>query len=87
MKAIGKFFETKTNKLGQNFYGEFPGEYEREASLFFEENYPEILDELSFHESSWCDLMTDEDGKIYAVAAEDSLSAGNAKAVLVEIEM
>lgn len=85
MKAIGRIFETKVNQLEMNFYGDFPGEHEWEASLFFEENYPEILNELSWDENSWCDLMIDEDGKIYAVAAEDSLSAENAKAVFVEM--
>ena len=86
MKAIGKFFETKVNRLEMNFYG-FPGEHEWEATEFFQENYPEVIMELSWDENSWSDIMVDECGKTYAVIAEDSLSAGNAKAVLVEIEM
>lgn len=87
MKAIGRIFETKVNQLEMNFYGDFPGEYEGQATAFFQENYPEVIMGLSWDENSWSDIMVDEDGKIYAVAAEDSLSAGNAKAVFVEIEM
>lgn len=87
MKAKAKPMWGWTNSLGLNPLGEFPGEYEREASLFFEENYPEILNELSLDESSWCDIMRDLKGSLYAVIGEDSLSAECAKAVFVEIEM
>lgn len=86
MEAIGKFEWGWTNSLGLNPLGDFAGEYELEASLFWE-NYPEILKELSLDESSWCDVMVDNDGNTYAVIGEDSLSAAFAKAVIVRVEM
>lgn len=42
MKAIGKFKWGWTNSLELNPLGDFACEYEREASLFWE-NYTEIL--------------------------------------------
>ena len=86
MKAIGKFKWGWTNSLELNPLGDCACEYEREASLFWE-NYPEILKELSLDDSSWCDVMVDNDGNTYAVIGEDSLSATFAKAVIVRVEM
>ena len=50
----------------------------------------ELLSELcslpDMYDNEWCDLMRDNEGNVYAIWAEDSLSCNDAKCLYARLE-
>lgn len=87
LSKMKTLIETTTGFLASQMIldncGEYAGEYQDEAFEIIDSVYE---DELSFITNQWCDIMYDQNHKVYAIFATDALTCWNAEVLYVELE-
>lgn len=81
LKKSDPINKTTSSNLKFERFGKYDGEYENEACSIFSD------DELPQNENSWFDLMKDDEGNVYAVFGEDSLTCPDAEVYYYEVEL
>lgn len=81
-----KIIETTTGSLSNQMIldhcGDFAGKFQNEAY----ELLSKVCELPEFENNNWADIMFDENGILYAILAEDSLTCYNAWCYYVELE-